>query len=297
MKKKHSFLYGAHMSIAGEPAKAIERGELLGCTAIQIFTKSNRQWHAKPITDQQAENFKDAWKNSSIESVIAHASYLINIGSPHKSIADKSVHALGLEMERCNQLGIPYLVLHPGSHSNTDVEESLKRISANLDSLFNTIPHCSILLETMAGQGTNIGNSFDQLAQIIKHSKYKNRLGVCLDTCHVFTAGYDFTTEKSYKSMWKQFDTIIGINKLKAIHINDSKQSLGSCIDRHADIGKGKIGLKTFELLCNDPHLFDIPKVLETPRSELSDYKKNMDILLDLLNSKTKKLLHVEEEE
>jgi deoxyribonuclease-4 len=296
MKKQHSFLYGAHMSIAGEPAKAIERGESIGCTAIQIFTKSNRQWHAKPITDQQAENFKQVWKNSSIESVIAHASYLINIGSPHENIAHKSVHALGIEMERCNQLDIPYLVLHPGSHSNTDVEESLKRISANLDSLLNTIPHCSILLETMAGQGTNIGNSFEQLAQIIKHSKHKNRLGVCLDTCHVFTAGYDFTTEKGYKLIWEQFDKIIGINKLKAIHINDSKQSLGSCVDRHADIGKGKIGLKAFELLCNDPHLFDVPKILETPNNELSDYKKNMNILLDLLSDKTKKLLHVEKE-
>jgi deoxyribonuclease IV len=295
MHKKHSFLYGAHMSIAGEPAKAIERGESIGCTAIQIFTKSNRQWHAKPITDKESENFKQTWKNSSIKSIIAHTSYLINIGSPNKELEHKSVHALGVEMERCTQLDIPYLVLHPGSHSNTDKEESLKRISTNLDHLFDQYPDCSILLETMAGQGTNIGNSFEQLAAIIKLSKHKRRLGVCLDTCHVFTAGYDLRDEKSYDQMWKQFDKVIGLEKLKAIHVNDSKKEIGSCVDRHTDIGKGKIGLKAFELLCNDPKLFDVPKILETPKDDLADDKRNMDVLLDLLDKKTRKLLHVEE--
>ena len=295
MKKKHSFLYGAHMSIAGQPALAIERGESLGCTAIQIFTKSNRQWHAKPITDREAENFQKAWKNSSIVSIIAHASYLINIGSPQASIEHKSVHALGLEMERCNQLGIPYLVLHPGSHSNTDEEECLKRISHNLDSLFKEIPHCSILLETMAGQGTNVGNSFEQLERIIKHSKHKNRLGVCLDTCHVFTAGYDISTEKGYHLVWEQFDKIIGLNKLKAIHVNDSKQGLGSRVDRHTDIGKGKLGKEAFELLCNDKRFFDVPKILETPKDSPADDKRNMETLLGFLSKKTRKLLYVDE--
>ncbi len=297
MQKKHSFLYGAHMSIAGEPANAIERGQSIGCTAIQIFTKSNRQWHAKPITDTEADNFKQNWKDSSITSIIAHASYLINIGSPNAEIEHKSVHALGMEMERCTQLGIPYLVLHPGSHSNSDAEECLKRISKNLDNLCESHPDCTILLETMAGQGTNIGNSFEQLASILKHSKHKNRLGVCLDTCHVFTAGYDLRDEKSYHLMWEQFDKIIGINKLKAIHVNDSKKELGSAVDRHTDIGKGKIGLKAFELLCNDPKLFDIPKILETPKDDLDDDKRNMDILLSLLDKKTRNMLHVENEE
>lgn len=292
MKKQHSFLYGAHMSIAGEPAKAIERGTSIGCTAIQIFTKSNRQWHAKPITVTEAENFKQAWKDSSISSVIAHASYLINIGSPNKEIEHKSVQALEIEMERCAQLGIPYLVLHPGSHSGSDEAECIKRISKNLDHLLEKNPHCSILLETMAGQGTNVGNSFEQLANIIEHSKHKRHLGICLDTCHVFTAGYDISTEKSYHLMWEQFDKIIGINKLKAIHVNDSKKELGSHVDRHTDIGKGKIGLKGFELLCNDPKLFDIPKILETPKDSPADDKRNMDVLLGLLSTKTRKLLH-----
>lgn len=282
------------MSIAGHPALAIERGESIGCTAIQIFTKSNRQWHAKPITEKEAKGFSEAWKNSSISSIIAHASYLINIGSPQASIEHKSVHALGLEMERCNQLGIPYLVLHPGSHSNTDIEECLKRISHNLDSLFKTIPHCSILLETMAGQGTNVGNSFEQLERIIKYSKHKNRLGVCLDTCHVFAAGYDISTEKGYHLVWEQFDKIIGLNKLKAIHMNDSKQGLGSRVDRHTDIGKGKLEKETFELLCNDKRFFDVPKILETPKDSLADDKRNMETLLGLLSKKTRKLLHVD---
>jgi len=296
MHKKHTLLYGAHMSIAGEIKRAIDRGESIGCTAIQIFTKSNRQWHAKPITEKEATDFKDTWKNSSIKSVIAHASYLINIGSPDKNIEHKSVNALKVEMERCDMLDIPYLVLHPGSHSNTDIPECLKRIAHNLDELFQAVPHCSILLETMAGQGTNVGSTFEQLAQIIKYSQHKKRLGVCMDTCHIFSAGYDFTTEKSYNELWKNFDNIIGINKLKAIHVNDSKQALGSRIDRHTDIGKGKIGLKGFELLFNDPQFFDIPKILETPKKEgLDEDKKNMETLIGLLSTKTKKLLGVTE--
>lgn len=282
------------MSIAGEPAKAIERGESIGCTAIQIFTKSNRQWHAKSISPEEADAFRQAWKNSSISSIIAHASYLINIGSPDKSIEHKSITALDIELERCTQLGIPYLVLHPGSHSSSDTDECLDRISKNLDHLLAKNQNCSILLETMAGQGTNIGNSFEQLAQIIKNSKYKQHLGVCLDTCHVFTAGYDLSTEKGYHLMWEQFDKIIGINKLKAIHVNDSKKELGSHVDRHTDIGKGKIGIKAFELLCNDPKFFDIPKILETPKDSLADDKRNMNTLLELLSKKTRKLLHVE---
>ncbi|HLJ31844.1 MAG TPA: deoxyribonuclease IV [Candidatus Babeliales bacterium] len=298
MPKKQTLLFGAHMSIAGEFKRAIERGESIGCTAIQIFTKSNRQWHAKAIGEKEAMEFKESWKASSITSIVAHASYLINIGSPDKAIEHKSVNALKIEMERCAMLDIPYLVLHPGSHSHTDEKICLERISHNLDELFKQVDGCSILLETSAGQGTNVGYNFEQLAYIIKLSHHKNRLGVCFDTCHAFTAGYDFTTEKSYHDLWKQFDKIIGLNKLKAIHVNDSKQVLGSCIDRHADIGKGKMGLKPFELLFNDPQFFDIPKILETPKKDgLEKDKKNMETLVSLLSSKTKKALHVTREE
>jgi deoxyribonuclease-4 len=282
------------MSIAGEISRAIERGQSIGCTAIQIFTKSNRQWHAKPIEEKDAQAFKQRWKSSSVKAIVVHASYLLNIGSPSADAEKKSLEALKIEFERCAHLDIPYLVIHPGSHTSSDEQSCIERISKNLDVLFEQIPHGTILLETMAGQGSQVGYTFEQLAQIIKLSKHKRRIGICFDTCHAFAAGYDFRTEHSYKLMWEHFDKIIGIDKLKAIHLNDSHKELGSRVDRHADIGKGKIGLEAFGLLFNDPKLFDIPKILETPRTELSDYRKNMDILEGLINKKTRVLLGME---
>ncbi len=279
------------MSIAGEISRAIERGESIGCTAIQIFTKSNRQWHAKPIEEKDAQEFKQAWKSSSIKSIIAHASYLLNIGSPNPDAEKKSLEALKIEFQRCAQLTIPYLVLHPGSYTSSDEESCIERIGHNLDVLFEHVPHGTILLETMAGQGSQVGYTFEQLAQIIKASKHKKRIGICFDTCHAFAAGYDFRTEHSYNLMWEQFDKIIGINKLKSMHLNDSHKDLGSHVDRHANIGQGKIGLKAFELLFNDPQLFDVPKILETPQTELADYRKNMDILEGLIHKKTRDTL------
>jgi deoxyribonuclease IV len=283
MKKEHSLLLGAHMSISGKIELAIERGESIGCTAIQIFTKSNRQWHAKPLTEDETDAFKKAWKSSSIRSVIAHASYLINIGSANEELEQKSVAALKLEMERCTALGVPYLVLHPGSHTNTNLELCIDRISKNINKLLANTSHCTILLENMAGQGSSIGGTFEQLAQIIKHVDDKKRIGICFDTCHAFAAGYDFRTKKTYNAMWETFDTLIGLNKLKAIHINDSQKDVGSRVDRHTNIGKGKIGLTAFELLLKDPRFTDIPKVLETPKKDLIDDKKNMETLISLL--------------
>jgi deoxyribonuclease-4 len=283
------------MSIAGQISLAIERGESIQCSAIQVFTKSNRQWHAKELNESDIQSFKDAWKKSSIQSIVAHASYLLNIGSANHELEKKSVDALEIEFKRCASLDIPYLVIHPGSHTNTDEEMCIARISKNIDKTLSKIPHCSILIETMAGQGSQVGYTFEQLAQIIKHSTHKNRIGVCFDTCHAFVAGYDFRTEKTYNAMWNDFDKTIGLNKLKAIHVNDSQKDLGSHIDRHADIGKGKIGLTAFGLLFNDPALFDIPKILETPRTELADYRRNMDVLEKLLSKKTRALLHVDE--
>ena len=293
MKKEHTLLFGAHMSISGKIYQSIERGESINCTAIQIFTKSNRQWYAKPLEEEAIAMFKETWKKSSVESIIAHASYLLNIGSPNYESEKKSLEALEIEFQRCADLDIPYLVLHPGSHTNTDEQECIKRISKNIDKLLEKNPKGTLLLETMAGQGSQIGYTFEQLAQIIELAKHKRRIGICFDTCHAFAAGYDFTTEKTYKEMWKHFDKVIGIHKLKAMHINDSQKALGSRVDRHTDIGKGKIGLEAFGLIFNDPALFDIPKILETPRTELSDYRKNMDILEKLLNKKTRSELHV----
>jgi deoxyribonuclease IV len=294
MKKEHKLLLGAHMSIAGEIRLAIERGESIGCTAIQIFTKSNRQWHAKAISKEDITAFKQTYKNSSLQSIIAHAAYIVNIGSSHKELEKKSFDSLKLELTRCAELNIPYLVVHPGSHGNTDEISCLDRISANISKLLTETSDCTILLEIMAGQGSVVGYTFEHLAHIIKNSDHKKRIGICFDTCHAFAAGYDFRTEKTYSLMWEQFDKIIGINKLKAIHINDSQKDIGSRVDRHAEIGKGKIGLKAFELLLNDPRFFDIPKILETPKDDLTDYKKNMELLMSLLSKKTEKLLHIE---
>ena len=293
MGKDSILLLGAHMSIAGKPYQAIERGESIGCTAIQIFTKSNRQWKAKDLSEEGVSQFKKYWKDSSIRSIVAHASYLLNIGSPDRNTEKKSIEALEIELKRCAALDIPYLVLHPGSHANSDIDECLKRISKNLDYVLEKVPHVNILLETMAGQGSQIGHTFEQLATIINESTHKRRIGICFDTCHAFAAGYDFRTEATYNQMWNEFDKKIGLHKLKVIHVNDSKKDLASRVDRHIAIGKGKLGLNAFELLFNDPRFFDIPKVLETPKEDISEDKKNMDVIKGLLKRKTCKFLHV----
>ncbi len=283
MIKKNALL-GAHMSISGGFENAIIDGESIGCTAIQIFTKSNRQWHAKKITEEQALAFREYLSKSTIKMVAAHASYLINIGSQNSDLAKKSIDALVDELDRCQTLGIPYLIFHPGSYINGDPDTCLKQIAENIDTIFSkTDSKTELLLETMAGQGTSVGHTFEQIATIIKLSHHKKRIGVCIDTCHVFSAGYDFRTKKEYNAMWKLFDSVIGLEKLKAIHINDSKTDLGSHVDRHADIGKGKIGLEAFTLLVNDKRFCKIPKLLETPKLTLNDHKKNLDILKQLI--------------
>jgi len=290
-KNKQQLLIGAHMSIAGGLDQALVRGKSIGCTTIQIFTKSNRQWAAKKLTDDDIEKFKKTQKEFGISPVVAHSSYLINLGSPKKDISEKSTDALAIELERCEALGIPYLILHPGSCLTSSEEECIKQIAQNLNKVFQRAPgKTMVLLETMAGQGSIIGYKFEQLAQIIKLTKNKKRIGVCLDTCHVFAAGYDFRIKKKYEDMWKEFDKTIGLKKLKVIHINDSGRDLGARVDRHTDIGKGKIGLEGFKLLFNDPRFFDIPKLLETPK-DLADDKRNINTIKKLLTAKTKKEL------
>ena len=293
--KKQRLLLGAHMSIAGGFYKAIKEGESIGCSAIQIFTKSNRQWQAKPIIDADAKLFQTTLHESKIVSyVCAHASYLINLGSPDAHTAKKSVHALHDEILRCEQLGISHLVVHPGSSLGTTEEECLKRIAENLDlALQDTNGTTQILLETMAGQGHVTCHRFEQIATIYSHVKHKNRIGVCLDTCHIFAAGYIFETPAQYKNLWKEFDMIIGRDLLKLIHINDSQKGPGSHVDRHEHIGKGKIGISSFELLMNDPELFSIPKILETPKATVVEDLKNMKTLITLLDEKSRKQLEI----
>jgi deoxyribonuclease IV len=296
--KKHRLLLGAHMPIGGGLEKAIERGQSIGCTTIQIFTKSNRQWHAKPLTKQDIELFKNTAKESSVHPIVAHATYLINIASPEKKIEHQSVQALARELARCQELGIHYLVLHPGSSVKGSPEEGIERIIENLNEIFEKVPGDTIIsLETMAGQGSALCSTFEQIATIIKHIRNKKRIGVCFDTCHAFAAGYDLRTSKVYKATWKHFNDVIGLDKLNVIHVNDSKKGLDSRVDRHEHIGKGELGFEAFELLFNDENFFDIPKILETPKATeepFTEDKMNMKTIRGLLSHSTKKILGVE---
>ena len=281
---KHPLLLGAHMSVAGGFEQAIFRGESIGCTAIQIFTKSNRQWKASPITDEQAILFKKTVQNSSIHYVVAHASYLINSAAPDPEIHKKSVGALAQELQRCELLGIPYLILHPGSAGKSDQKLALAQIAQSLDDVFDEIPGSTmILLENMAGQGSSTCSTFESLATVRHLTHHKKRVGICFDTCHAFAAGYDLRTELSYEKIWQEFDKIIGLEHLKTMHINDSKKELGSKVDRHEEIGHGALGLESFRLLFNDSRFFSIPKILETPKDTLEDYAKNMQLLKSLI--------------
>lgn len=263
-------LLGAHMSIAGGFYKAIDAGKEIGCTAIQIFTKSNRQWKAKPITPEDAQAFIEAQKKSPIQVTVAHASYLINLGSANPETRSKSLNALIEEIKRCNTLSIPYLVLHPGTAEPGTEDQTAIDIGAAINTALEKTSDCSttVLVETMAGQGKSIGHTFERLAQIIQQIADQDRIGVCFDTCHAFAAGYAFETEKEYKDLWKSFDTIIGMSKLQCIHMNNSKKERGAKVDRHDHIDAGKINLQAFAMIMNDPRLAKVPKILETPKED-----------------------------
>lgn len=279
-------LLGAHMSIAGGPKNALIAGESIGCTAIQIFTASNRQWSFAPVKDADVTGYLEYKKTSSIQSIISHASYLINLGSPEKLTVEKSIKALEAELNRCDQLNIPFLVMHPGAHLDTGVDACLERIAENINTILETTKFsCSILLENTAGQGTNVGYTFEQLATIRKHIHHKKRVGICFDTCHACAAGYNFSTQSSYKKLWDDFDAAIGLENLKAIHMNDSKKAIGSHVDRHEHIGEGAIGLDAFSYIMNDKRFLMIPKILETPKDEtLRDDIRNLATLKSLLH-------------
>jgi len=273
-------LLGAHMSIGGGVFNAILRGKELGCTTIQIFTKSANQWKAKEITSADIEKFKQVQKETQITPVVAHDSYLINIGSSDKDLLQKSRESLLLELTRSEKLGLLYLVMHPGS--NPDAKEGIKKISDSLNWVLSQSSKykAKICLETTAGQGSTLGYRFEQIAQIIDLVDEKERLGVCYDTSHTFAAGYDIRDKKAYTNTFKEFDKIVGLKKICVIHLNDSKKELGTRVDRHEHIGKGFIGLEAFKILMNDPEFEKIPKIIETPK--VGDWDK---INLKLLRS------------
>jgi deoxyribonuclease-4 len=280
-------LLGAHMSIAGGAFNAFIEGEGLGCTTIQIFTKSNNQWKAKTLTDEEVERYHTEQKRTRINPVIAHDSYLINLGSPDDALALKSREAFLHELERCELLKIPYLVTHPGGHMGKGEEWGLKRIAESLDWVHERSEGFAVkvALEVTAGQGTMLGYRFEHLAQIMNHSKNPERIKVCIDTCHLFAAGYDISTEDGYSKTISEFDRIIGLKQLVAIHLNDCKKGLGSRVDRHENIGKGTIGEKPFGFIMRDKRFDKIPKLLETPKENDMD-RVNLAVLRRLAGEK-----------
>lgn len=286
--KSKNILLGAHISVAGGFSKAVKRAEEIGANCFQIFTKSNRQWHAKEISPEEESAFIDALKSSSISEVIAHGAYLINVGSANNETVKKSTESLAQELQRCEQLHIPYLVLHPGTARFDDETQSLEFIAENIDKAFDLSKtnHVLLLLETMAGQGNTLGYTFKQLATIINRSRHANRIGICFDTCHAFAAGYDFSTPTSYRAMWQEFDQELGIKKLKVFHINDSKKEFGSKVDRHEGIGMGKIPIEAFALLLQDKKFEHVPKIIETPEGsdKTKSDKQNINILKSLVD-------------
>ncbi len=272
IKKYEKPLLGAHMSTEGGLYNAIIKGKEIECTVIQIFTKNNRQWKSKKLTKEEITQFHKAQKDFDIMT-ISHCSYLINLASPDNTIREKSVVALKEEIIRCNELSIPYAILHPGAKLNGEENQALKWIAQGIDeALESSNQSTCVLLETMAGQGTSLGHTFEQLAKILSLLRNNKNVGICIDTCHLFASGYRFSTKKDYDDLWKKFDQIIGIEKLKCIHLNDSKNECGKNVDRHEEIGKGKIGTEAFQFIMNDVALSNIPKIIETPKiNDLSD--------------------------
>ncbi|MBV9491753.1 MAG: deoxyribonuclease IV [Verrucomicrobia bacterium] len=276
-------LLGAHMSIAGGPVKALERGHSIGCTAVQIFLKNNLQWFAKPLPEVDAVRFRQF--AGSPKAVFGHTSYLINLGTNQPQCLERSRRSLREELARAAQLELPFLVLHPGAHLGEGESAGLLRIVCNLDAVLRDMPEnrCRIALEITAGQGSNLGHSFEHLAEIIERSKFPERLRVCLDTAHLFAAGYDISTAQGFWQVMKRFDQVIGRAQLVAWHLNDSKTRLNSRVDRHEHIGKGSIGLAPFREILRSPEFNLIPKVLETPkRSGLKEDVENLKVLQGL---------------
>jgi deoxyribonuclease IV len=283
-------LLGAHMSISGGIYNALLEGEKLGCTTIQVFTKSSNQWRAKELGDEELARYHAEQKRTGISPVVAHDSYLINLGSPDPTLLAKSREAFRIEMERCEKLKIPYLVTHPGAHMGQGEEEGLKKIASSLDWLFENTDDLKVrvAIESTAGQGTSLGHTFEQLAQIIEFSAHPDRIKVCVDTCHLFAAGYDISNEDGYEKTISEFNRIIGLKCLVAIHVNDSKKGLGSRVDRHEHIGKGMIGEKAFGFIMRDKRFEKIPKLLETPKENEMD-KVNLGVLRRLAGAGGKK--------
>lgn len=285
---------GAHMSVSGGLHKAVERIASIGGQALQVFTRNQRQWKAAPVTDAEAQAFRAAVAQWGFEHVASHGSYLVNLASPDPEVAAKSRKALADELARCARLGIPMLVLHPGSHLGAGVEAGLARLTDNLDAALDDAVEVDdaahevmVLLENTAGQGNGLGSRLEELAHVLAHSRHESRLGVCFDTCHAFAAGLDLRTDEGYDEAFGSFDRVIGLERLRLFHLNDSKSAPGSRVDRHEHIGRGNLGLEPFRKLLNDPRFASRPMILETPKDKgdrLDLDRMNLETLRGLLN-------------
>lgn len=263
-------LLGAHVSAAGGVGSVFERAESIGASALAIFSKNSNQWRAKPLTDDECEVFHGEWDRSGLGPILVHAAYLINLAAVGPAVRERSVRAMADELQRAERLGIHAVVLHPGAHMGAGIDKGIDRIARALDRVHALTPNCRVitLLETSAGQGSSLGCSFHELGQMRRRIDDPRRVGVCLDTCHVFSAGYDLRTRDGYERTIEELDREIGVRHVGGFHINDSKRDLGARVDRHEEIGKGSLGLDAFAFVLNDERFRGVPKVLETPKPQ-----------------------------
>ena len=277
-------LLGAHVSTAGGVPNAPRSGRTIGATAIQVFTRNHRQWACKPLARGEAAAFREALAGSGVRIVLSHASYLINLASVVPDFLAKSRTALALEIRRCHHLGIPHTIVHPGAHMGVGEKAGLDAVARSLDHVLGRTRGRDVmpLVEVTAGQGSCLGHSFEQLAGILDRLKEPERVGVCLDTCHLNASGYDIVSAEGYEETMESFSRIVGLAKLKAIHLNDAKSARGSRLDRHERAGRGQLGLPAFRRILNDPRLRGVPMVVETP-GPVEEWKKEIALLRGLV--------------
>jgi deoxyribonuclease-4 len=270
---------GAHLSIAGGLPRAVDRAQATKCQALQIFTKSVGQWRARPLPDDEVALFRKRVRESGIAPVVAHNSYLINIAAAEPVLRARSIDSLAEELDRADRLDLHGLVMHPGSYTSGTEAEGLRLIASALGEILAARPRSKVkvLLEHTAGQGTNLGHRFEHIAAIIETLRGSRRIGVCLDTCHLLTAGYDICSPEGYEQTFRDFDRIVGLDRLAVFHMNDSKRPCGSRVDRHEHIGKGCLGLEPFRRIVNDPRFRDLPMLLETPKLETPESRRRSD--------------------
>ena len=271
--------FGAHMSMAGGHDRAVHAAHRVGFGTVQLFTKSNNQWRAAPLTDAHVSAFRAALAETGVDRPVAHNSYLINLGSPDDALWQKSIEALVVELERGEALGIADLVCHPGAHVGSGEEAGLERIARGLDEVHRRTAGFRIRvdLETTAGQGSCLGHRFEHLGAILGRVAEPERLGVCVDTCHVFAAGYSLDTPESYNGTIAELERAVGVGRVRAWHLNDSLKGRGSRVDRHAGIGRGMMGLEPFRHVVNDPRFAGLPMILETPKGTDAETGEEMD--------------------